>query len=194
MNIATRFRTVILLMFAAASLNAFAGELPEDSVYGMDATLQTHRGDELSLASLEGKPVIVSMFYGSCPHVCPMLISTIQQVERQLSAGEREGLRVAMISIDPARDTPEHLRAIAERRGVNNDRWILARTSAARTRPLAAVLGIKYRALPDGDFNHTSVLILLDAQGRQLARSSTLGVPDEAFVRRVEAALRSTAP
>ncbi|HEX7030577.1 MAG TPA: SCO family protein, partial [Gammaproteobacteria bacterium] len=94
--------------------------------------------------------------------------------------------------VDPRRDTPEHLREIALRRGVESERWILARTSAEGTRPLAAVLGIQYKALPDGEFNHTSVLVLLDADGRELARSSRLGASDKAFVQRVEAALRSS--
>src|SRR5690606_1712082 len=142
---------------------AFAAGLPEDSVYRMDVPLETHRGDEVTLASLQGQPVIVSMFYGSCPHVCPMLISTIQQVERQLPSDARDALRVAMISIDPARDTPGHLAEVADRHGVDSARWLLARTTSGKTRPLAAVLGIKYKALPDGEFNHTSVLILLDA-------------------------------
>ena len=49
-------------------------------------------------------------------------------------------------------------------------------------RKLAAILGIQYRQLDDGDFNHTSVLILLDAEGRIAARSEKMGKTDPAFV------------
>ena len=42
---------------------------------------------------------------------------------------------------------------------------------AGRSRPhprdvrtIAGLLGIRYRALADGDFNHTTVLVLLDAE------------------------------
>lgn len=183
---------VMTIVFLALLANApFAADLPGDSVYRLDVSLETHRGDVTPLASLQGAPVIVSMFYGSCPHVCPMLISTIQQVEGQLPEDLRDGLRVAMVSIDPERDTPEHLREVAAERNVSSERWILARTSAEGTRPLAAVLGIKYKALPDGEFNHTSVLVLLDASGRELARSSKLGAPDPEFVRQVKAALKA---
>ena len=57
-------------------------------------------------------------------------------------------------------------------------------------RSLAAVLGVKYRALADGEFNHTSVLVLLDADGRILARTETIGTrPDPEFLVAVRKAL-----
>ena len=52
-----------------------------------------------------------------------------------------------------------------------------------------ALLGIRYRALADGEFNHTTVLVLLDAEGRVLARTEQVGgLPDPAFL----AAVRQT--
>jgi protein SCO1/2 len=58
-------------------------------------------------------------------------------------------------------------------------------------RQLAAVLGIQYRALPNGDFNHSTALILLDADGRLVARTTRLAGADPAFVEKVVAALRA---
>lgn len=160
------------------------------SYYTMDVPLETHTGEKIRFAELAGTPTVVSMFYGSCPHVCPMLISTIKQIENQLPEALRNELQVALVSVDPARDTPEALRVIAERHDVDSKRWILARTVPAQTRALVAVLGIKYRQLPDGEFNHTTAIILLDAEGREIARSGKLGVPDAGFVREVEESLK----
>ena len=57
-------------------------------------------------------------------------------------------------------------------------------------RTLAAALGIRYRAQPDGTFNHTSALILLDRDGRIVARSEVTGLqPDPHFVATVRAHL-----
>ena len=57
-------------------------------------------------------------------------------------------------------------------------------------RRTAAVLGVRYRKLANGEFNHSSVLILLDREGRVLARTEKLGaVPDPAFVAKVKSAL-----
>lgn len=47
----------------------------------------------------------------------------------------------------------------------------------------------KDRALADGEFNHTSALILLDADGRILARTELVGTrPDPEFLAAVRRA------
>ena len=57
-------------------------------------------------------------------------------------------------------------------------------------RAIAGVLGVKYRVLADGEFNHTGVLVLLDADGRIVSRSSkTSGTVDPQFMDRVRAVL-----
>jgi protein SCO1/2 len=55
-------------------------------------------------------------------------------------------------------------------------------------RKLAAVLGIQYRARANRDINHSTALVLLDADGRIIARSDKLGELDPDFV----AAVRKT--
>ena len=89
---------------------------------------------------------------------------------------------------------PAALKQVFDKRRLPADRWTLARTEAAGVRRLAAVLGIRYRPLADGEFNHTSALVLLDGEGRVLARTETLGsVPDPAFLAAVKAALAKPA-
>ena len=57
-------------------------------------------------------------------------------------------------------------------------------------RAVAGVLGIRYRQLADGEFNHTSELVLLDADGRVLARTDKVGSrPDPEFLAAVRRAL-----
>ncbi len=52
------------------------------------------------------------------------------------------------------------------------------------------LLDVQYRELDDGEFNHSSVITLLDPQGRVLARSSNLGgEPDAGFVETLRKAL-----
>ena len=56
-------------------------------------------------------------------------------------------------------------------------------------RSVAALLGIRYRPLADGEFNHTSALVLLDAEGRIVARTEQVGSkPDPEFVAAVRKA------
>ena len=52
------------------------------------------------------------------------------------------------------------------------------------------MLGIRYRLLADGEFNHSSALILVDANGRILARTEKIGSkPDPEFVAAVRKAV-----
>ena len=73
-------------------------------------------------------------------------------------------------------------------RRVDESRWRLLRTQTD-VRKVAAVLGVQYRQLENRDFNHSSALVLLDADGRVIARSSTIGEPDPLFVDAVRQAL-----
>ena len=107
-----------------------------------------------------------------------------------MSVQERAKLNVLFVSIDPKRDTPEVLKALMQKSKLDETRWTFAKAPEADVRSLAAVLNIRYRELEGGDFNHTSVLILLDAQGRILARTESMGMqPEPEFIAAVKKAL-----
>ena len=166
----------------APALAAPSTGLPGDSVYQLDLPLLDQDGKAVAFASLRGRPRLITMFYSSCPYMCPLIIDTARMTERELDEAQRVKLAVLMVSFDTERDDPAALKALAEKRKIDTGRWTLARTDAGNVRKLAAILGIQYRQLDDGDFNHTSVLILLDAEGRVAARSEVMGKTDPAFV------------
>ena len=167
-----------------------ARSLPGDSVLQLDDRFTDQQGRPFVLAQRRGHVQLVAMFYSSCPYACPLLIDSGKGVEHALSAAERAQLRLLYLSIDPARDDTKKLAALAAKRKLDPARWTLARTDDAGVRRTAAVLGVRYRKLANGEFNHSSVLILLDRDGRVLARTEKLGaVPDPAFVAKVKAAL-----
>jgi protein SCO1/2 len=168
---------------------ATVAALPGDSIYQLPVVLTGQDGLSARLDARRGSPVLLSMFYTSCKFVCPMLIETVRDVETKLSADERAHLTVLLVSIDPGHDSVEVLKRTADERRVDGTRWKLARTDEASVRKLAAVLGIQYRALPDGEFNHTTAVVLVDAEGRIAARTTRLGGADPAFVKRVKSAL-----
>lgn len=151
------------------------------SIYELDLDLRAQNGQIVELSVHRGHPVLVSMFYASCPQACPMLIQKLQAIEAKLDPAARADLRVVMVSFDPERDDPAALTQLATRHGLD-DRWTLASVPEAQVRDLSAVLGIRYRQLPDGEFNHSSVITLLDADGRPIERLDGPGAPDEALV------------
>lgn len=179
--------TAAILLLACVITSAQAAT-PGDSIYQLNIPLTDQSAAATTLDRYRGQPVVISMFYGSCPHVCPMLISTIQRYERELPEARRGRLRVLMVSIDPQRDTPARLAEVAGRHRVDGKRWTLARADAAAVRKLAAALNIQYRELPDGEFNHSTVLTLLDPSGRIVRQTSSMGKPDAEFSDALKAA------
>jgi protein SCO1/2 len=180
-------------LFAAPSATPepqSASALPVDSVYQLSVALTDQLGRTSQLADRRGQPALVSMFYTSCQAVCPMLVDALRDTEAKLSPQERTRLSILMVSFDPEHDTVNVLKRTADERGLDSAHWTLARTDAKSVRKFAAVLGIQYRALKNGDFNHTSVLILLDADGRVSGRTTQLGNADPAFVKVVKAAVQ----
>ncbi len=178
-----------LLLASTGVTLTLAAELPGDSVYQLQVPMVDQDGKNFDFASLRGEPRLITMFYTSCPYMCPLIIDTARMTERELDAKQRAKLFVLMASFDAKRDDPAALKAQAEKRKINTGRWTLARTDAANVRKLAAILGIQYRQLDDGEFNHTSVLILLDAEGRIAARSEIMGKIDPEFITAIKAVL-----
>jgi protein SCO1 len=156
-------------------------QYPSDSIYNLEAKLTNQSGAAHGLDLYSGKPVLITMFYASCPMACPIIIDTLRAVEHAVPAEARE-LRVLMVSIDPEKDTVPALYALSQERRIDVGRWTLARTEPATVRKIAALLSIQYRKLPDGNFNHSSTITLLTAGGVIAAQSSQLGKADAALV------------
>jgi protein SCO1/2 len=146
------------------------------SLYELPLTLTSAAGVREQLDLDRGHPTLISMFYGSCAAACPLLIDTLDRTLRQLPEHSRDQARVLLVSFDPARDTPARLRELARVHGLDR-RWTLAAANADDALTLAAVLGIRYRATPDGQFFHTSVIVALDGDGRTTARMDGIGDP-----------------
>jgi protein SCO1/2 len=184
--------SIVLLSFCLAGQAASANKppLPGDSVLQIDHVFTDQNARNFKLADRRGKPQLVAMFYTSCRYVCPLIIDSAKGVDNSLTPAERKKLSILLVSIDPARDTPEALMYIVRKRKLDTTRWTLARTDESGVRTLAALLGLRYRALSDGEFNHTSALILLDAEGRIISRTETLGSkPDPHFLAAVKKTL-----
>lgn len=139
------------------------------SIYALPSPFIDQEGAPAKIDAFRGQITMVAMFFASCPQACPRLINNTKNIEAALSAKEREGLRVLLITIDPENDTPEALRGVVKRFGLDASRWKLLTGKDDDIRDAAAVLGVKYREM-DGTLNHSSVITLLDREGRIDAR------------------------
>jgi len=176
-------RLAVMLMFAGVCVGSEpAAPLPSASIYQLDAALTNQDGRTHGLGVYRGHPVLITMFYASCPAVCPLIIDTLRATEKELTPAQRADLRVLLISIDPERDSVAALRTLADQRRIDTSRWSLVRAESAEVRTIAALLNVQYRQLPNGDFNHSTVITLLSPQGEIETTSTRLGTPDPQLV------------
>jgi protein SCO1/2 len=165
---------------------AAAVPLPGDSLYQLSLPLTDQDGRTRDWRARRGRPQVVSMFYTSCRYVCPLIVDSGKALEKALTPAQRTRVDLLLISLDPRNDTPAALHSIVDKRRLDTSRWTLAAPRAQDVRSVAGVLGIRYRELDDGGFNHSTALVLLDREGRIVARTEQVGIgPDPEFVAQV---------
>jgi protein SCO1/2 len=151
---------------------------PDDragSLYDLGVRAVGSDGQPLALDKLRGRPVIAGMFFASCPSVCPLLIRDLKQLVAGLPPALRAQTQVLLVSFDPERDTPEVLRSVIDRHGLDATQWTLATAKDAdAARLLAAALGIRFRPGSAGQFDHTTRVTLLDGDGHVRVQSDDL--------------------
>jgi len=162
---------------------------PQSASAWLESSFTTSDGNPASLSASNGHVRIVTMMYAHCPGVCPMAIATLGRIENQLSAAERDRLRVVALTLDPEQDSVASLAAFRQERGISSARWTLGRPSRTSVSTIAEGLGITYRSLGDGTLDHQSQFALLDASGRIIGRTSNTQNPDTRFVAQVRRAL-----
>lgn len=93
---------------AVADEPRFHGTAWEPAEPAADFRLTDHTGRTARLSDFRGGPVLLFFGYASCPDVCPL---TLARLDRVLSGmgPEAEDVRVLLVTVDPARDTPEAL-------------------------------------------------------------------------------------
>ncbi|HCE67829.1 MAG TPA: SCO family protein [Geobacter sp.] len=122
MNLFKAMICVVLLFCALASRSQAATALPgaKDSdaarrAYFTDLRVTSNEGRELRFYTdiLRDKTVLISFYYLDCGTVCPLQNKVLAELQNLL--GERLGrdILVLSISVDPARDTPELVKAYA---------------------------------------------------------------------------------
>ncbi|MFZ1498988.1 MAG: SCO family protein [Giesbergeria sp.] len=99
-----------LLASCSKSAPEFRGVDITGAEYARDFALPDQDGKLRSLKDFAGKVVVVFFGYTQCPDVCPTTMQELAQVKQMLGPdGER--LQAVFVTVDPARDTPELLKA-----------------------------------------------------------------------------------
>lgn len=151
------------------------------SLFQMDAEWINHRGEHFQLSEFQGQPVIITMFYGSCTQVCPILIRDANRLYKAVDESLRENVQVLAVSFDTENDTSDELYKYAETKNLNLPNWHFVTGDRNNIRELAMLLGVQYSKKSDGHFAHSNLVTLLDGDGMIVSRLEGLNQPvDEA--------------
>lgn len=91
----------------------FEGNDITGSHLGRDLDMVDTTGQRRTLADFRGKILLVFFGYTQCPDVCPTAMAQAAQTMELLGDQARD-VRVIMVSVDPARDTPDILGAYVQ--------------------------------------------------------------------------------
>ncbi|MDZ7813145.1 MAG: SCO family protein [Ideonella sp.] len=152
---------------AAAAGGGFKGVDITGAEYARELSLPDASGQPRALADFKGKVVVVFFGYTQCPDVCPTTLAELAEVRKQLGA---DGAKVQSIfvSVDPARDTAELLKAYVNNFGEDN---IALRGTPEQTAAMAKEFKVFYAKVPGKTetsytVDHTAASFLYDPQGR----------------------------
>ena len=78
-------------------------EIPQVALTGTD-------GAPFALEQLNGKWSLLFFGYTFCPDICPTTLAQLRDLQGKLPIEARNNLQMVFVSIDPGRDTPQHLK------------------------------------------------------------------------------------
>lgn len=135
-----------------------------------DLSFTDSRGRTLRLSEFRGRPLLISMIFTSCHHVCPALTQHLDvAVKKARQALGEDSFEVITVGFDTPVDTPEAMRLFAQRQGVDDPNWTFLSGSDESVRTLADNIGFVYFPSPRG-FDHINQLTVLDADGTVYAQ------------------------
>ena len=74
-----------------------------------DFSLTDHRGLSFTQDDLTDRWTLIFFGFTHCPDICPTTMAELAELKSQLADTEASDARVVMVSVDPARDTPDRL-------------------------------------------------------------------------------------
>ena len=180
------FNSRLVLVTALAALLAFplcalaeTGQKP--SAYDADGALEISQavvggtlrdlkfhdsqGRPVSLSEYQGRPLLISMIFTSCHHVCPAITRHLANaIEAAREVLEEDSFQVITVGFDSAVDTPDAMRMFAARQDVNDPNWDFLSASADTVAKLVENIGFVYFPSPRG-FDHINQVTVVDRGG-----------------------------
>ncbi|MBF0125215.1 MAG: SCO family protein, partial [Magnetococcales bacterium] len=131
----------------------------------VEVTFTDPQGRSVALASLRGKPLIISLVYTSCYQICSVATSYLATVvAKARQALGSDSFNVVTIGFDTSFDTPAAMRAFANQQNIGDDNWLVLSMDRDTAALLLENLGFSAFPSPRG-YDHLVQATLVDDSG-----------------------------
>jgi protein SCO1/2 len=124
-------------------------------------------GEPVTPDTLRGHPTLVFFGFTHCPDICPTTLALLVNVQKQVGI---EGLEVALITVDPERDTPEQMGRYISAFGGDLIGLTGSPPEIVKAQKSFGVAASRSE-LPGGTYtmDHSATVFVLDSQARKVA-------------------------
>ncbi|MGR7812459.1 SCO family protein [Lacinutrix undariae] len=139
-----------------------------------DFSFTDQNGNIITNKDFEGKVYVIDFFFTSCPTICPRMTSNLVDIQNTFK--DKDDFGIASFSINPENDSPEVLKAYADKYGVNNPDWHLMTGEKDAIYNLANkgfFIFTAENSEVEGGFEHSGNFALIDKNG--FIRSRAVG-------------------
>ena len=131
-----------------------------------DVTLVSSDGQQIAVEEFRGKPLVISLIFTSCHHICPSTTQYLQEVVKKArGALDEDSFQVVTVGFDVANDSPERMAQFGRTNGVTDSRWQFLAGDELAIDSLVNQLGFIYLPSSRG-FDHLIQSTIVDADGR----------------------------
>jgi protein SCO1/2 len=114
-----------------------------------DLAFTGSNGEQVQLADFHGRPILISLFFTSCYHVCPAITRHLANAaEAAREALGEDSFQVLTVGFDTARDTPDAMRVFAREQKIDDPNWAFVSADAATIDALVVGVGFDYFPSP----------------------------------------------
>ena len=139
-------------------------------------------GQSFDLGSMRGKPLVVSMIYTSCHHICPTITQSLASaVDIGREALGEDSFAAVTIGFDWKVDTPDRMRIYAAERGIDVPEWHFLAGDETSIAALSKDLGFQFFASAKG-FDHLTQTTIIDGDGVVYRQVYGVDIEPQAFV------------
>ncbi len=155
--------------FESTITESLPEDFPRTTIPVPAFALIDQRGEKCDASILAGQPTVLSFVFANCQTVCPVLVRNVTRAARTLGPGS---VNIALVTLDPWRDTPAALPELAARWTLPEGSRLLSGEPADVCRLLDTLQVARERDLKNGDVSHVPLVMIVDARGRIVYRFS----------------------